>query len=109
MYIKQYPAFVVAWLQDHLAALLKSKETFITYADEIEPNAFSLEYLEEKHQVVARLGFTVGEDGTELELVGQLHRSEKGEVGIEWTKTAGNDYWLTAIQNSLNGSLETIA
>ncbi len=78
--------------------------------EEIEPNSFSLEYLEDKQQVSVKFEFTLsGEDNTQLELLGQLHRSDQGEVGIEWTKTSGHDYWLTAIQNSLNESLQTLA
>jgi hypothetical protein len=37
------------------------------------------------------------EDITELLLEGQLHRSNKGEIGIEWKRVAGNDFWLTAV------------
>ena len=46
------------------------------------------------------------EEEVDLELNGRLHRSEKGEVGVEWSKVEGNDYWLTAVENSLNESLQ---
>ena len=42
----------------------------------------------------------------DLELNGQLHRSAKGEIGVEWDKIEGNDFWLTAVENSLNDSLQ---
>jgi hypothetical protein len=44
-----------------------------------------------------------------LLLEGQLHRSDKGEIGIEWSRAVGNDYWLTAIENNLNESIQTLA
>jgi len=44
-----------------------------------------------------------------LELVGQLHRSEKGELGIDWIRAAGHDYWLTAVENNLNDSILSLA
>jgi hypothetical protein len=31
-----------------------------------------------------------------------LHLSDKGEVGIEWGRAAGNDYWVTAVTINLN-------
>jgi hypothetical protein len=30
----------------------------------------------------------------QLNLFGQLHRSEKGEVGVQWRKGVGNFFWL---------------
>ena len=111
VYTKQKAAFIVAWLKDHLAARLKEKETFMdNFVEEIVPNSFNLEYEEDKKQVKIHLEFTIGEEEeTDLQLVGQLHRSEKGEVGIDWEKVAGNEFWLTAIENSLNGSLQSLA
>ena len=75
----------MAWLQDHLAALFSEKQTFMT------------------DFVIAN------EEQAELKLVGQLHRSEKGEVGVEWQRVEGNDYWLTNVENSLNSSLQSLA
>lgn len=111
VYTKQTPAFVVAWLKDHLAALFKEKETFMNnFVEEIVPNKFDLEYDEENKQVKVAMEFTIGEEDQEdLSLVGKLHRSEKGELGIEWEKVSGNDYWLTNVENNLNSSLQSLA
>ena len=76
------------------------------FAGDILPKSFNCEYEEGKKQVHVKLEFSIdNEEETELELVGQLHRSEKGELGIEWVKGEGNDFWLTAVENSLNGSI----
>lgn len=41
VYSKQNPAFIVAWLQDHLAALFSEKQTFMTdFVEEIVPKNF---------------------------------------------------------------------
>lgn len=111
VYTNQKAAFVVAWLKDHLAALFREKETFMdNFVEEIVPNSFNLEYDEEKKKVKINLEFTVAEEEeTDLQIVGQVHRSEKGEIGIDWEKVSGNDYWLTAVENSLNGSLQSLA
>jgi hypothetical protein len=56
-----------------------------------------------------KLTFTIDEEEeSELELAGQLHRSEKGEIGIEWLKQEGNDYWLGSVENNLNESLRML-
>lgn len=86
VYTKQNPAFVVAWIKDHLEALLKEKETFMKgFVGDIEPTNFKLSFEEEAKQVNVKLSFMVDEEEeVDLELKGQLHRSEKGEVGVEW-------------------------
>ena len=86
VYTKQNPAFVVAWLQDHLSALFKEQQTFMTdYVETIQPKNFEVGYKEARKQVEVDLEFLIGdEEQVSLKLVGQLHRSEKGEVGVEW-------------------------
>lgn len=105
VYTKQNPAFVVAWIKDHLKELLKEKETFMKdFVGQIVPKNFNVDL--EENSIKIDLQFCIDdEEDVELSLVGKLHRSEKGEVGIEWQKGQGNDYWLTAIENSLNGSI----
>jgi hypothetical protein len=54
---------VVAWLQNHIAALLKQKETFMhDFVGDITVNDFAVEYLEGKHQVEVKLEFTIDEE-----------------------------------------------
>lgn len=105
VYTKQNPAFVVAWIKDHLKELLKEKETFMKdFVGQIVPKNFNVEL--EENSIKIDLEFCIDDqEDVELSLVGKLHRSEKGEFGIEWEKAQGNDYWLTAIENSLNGSI----
>lgn len=80
------------------------------YIEEIAPHNFQVNYNEDKHLVEVDLSFLIEEEEkVSLKLVGQLHRSEKGEVGVEWSKAEGNDYWLTNIENDLNGSLQSLA
>jgi hypothetical protein len=56
VYTKQNPAFVVAWIQDHLAEKLKEKETFLTdFVGEIVPDNFKVDYDAEKHIVNIKL------------------------------------------------------
>lgn len=88
VYTKQNPAFVVAWLKDHIAALFKEKETFMKgFVGDIEPTNFKLNFDEGKKQVNVKLSFTIDEEEeVDLELNGNLHRSGKGEVGVEWEK-----------------------
>lgn len=114
-YLKQSASFVVAWLEDYLAELFNQKTTFLgDYIQDIVPSSFNLEYDEEKKQVRAILNFSItdeeeDEEETELVLVGQVHRSEKNEVGIDWQRVSGNAYWLAAVENSLNESLQSLA
>ena len=49
------------------------------------------------------------EEEVDLELNGNLHRSQKGEVGVEWSKVEGHDYWLSAVEGNLNESLQGLA
>jgi hypothetical protein len=58
-----------------------------------------MNYEEGKKQIEMTLDFIIAnEEQAELKLVGQLHRSEKGEVGVEWQRVEGNDYWLTNVE-----------
>ncbi len=69
-----------------------------------------MNYEEGKKQIEMTLDFIIAnEEQAELKLVGQLHRSAKGEVGVEWQRVEGNDYWLTNVENSLNSSLQSLA
>ena len=88
VYTKQNPAFVVAWLKDHIAALFKEKETFMKgFVGDIEPTNFRLNFNEEKREINVKLSFLIDEEEeVDLELNGNLHRSDKGEVGVEWSK-----------------------
>jgi hypothetical protein len=64
----------------------------------------------EKHQLEAVLVFLIDkEDETELKLYGQLHRSSKDEISVDWRQIEGTPFWLSAIQTSLNESLRLIA
>lgn len=47
------------------------------------------------------------EEETELLLKGKLHRSGDN-VGVEWIKEVGNDFWLSSIVARLNESLYVI-
>jgi hypothetical protein len=46
------------------------------------------------------------EEETHLILFGQLHRSEKGKVGIEWCRVDGNSFWLYGVESALNELLQ---
>jgi hypothetical protein len=111
VYIKQNPAFVIAWLKDHLANLFKEKETFMQgFVGDIVPVGFHMEFEEEKKQLRVKLNFTIDEEEeVELSLVGQLHRSLTDELGVDWSKEEGNDYWLSAVEKNLNDSLRLVA
>lgn len=62
---------------------------------------------EEKKNINVKLSFMVDEEEeVDLELNGNLHRSQKGEVGVEWSKVEGHDYWLSAVEGNLNESLQ---
>lgn len=55
------------------------------YVETIQPKNFEVGYKEARKQVEVDLEFLIGdEEQVSLKLVGQLHRSEKGEVGVEW-------------------------
>ena len=75
---------MVAWIKDYLLEQFKEKNTFMKgFVGDIEANSYTIEYEEAKKQVLVKLAFTIDEEEeSELELVGQLHRSEKGEIGI---------------------------
>lgn len=111
VYLNQKPAFLVAWLQNHLREQQASKEVFLTdFPSDIEPKSYSIEYDEKSHQLNAKLIFTIDdEDETEMRLVGQLHRSGKNEISVDWRQVEGMPFWLTAIQANLNSSLRLIA
>ena len=102
-------AFVVAWLQCYLREELKAKNSFMTdYIEEIVPLKFDLE-LGEKGQLEATLEFEIEEDDqVELHIKGQLHRNCKGEVGVEWTESTGNSYWVNNVLVGLNGALSEL-
>lgn len=108
--MKQTPAFVVAWIKDYIIEQFKEKNTFMEgFVGDIVATEYKIEYDEAKKQVFIKLTFDIdNEEESELELVGQLHRSEKGEIGIEWLKKEGNDYWLGSVENSLNESLRML-
>ena len=111
VYLNQKPAFVVAWLQNHLRNQLANKEVFLTgFPSEIEGKSYTIEYDENTHQLNAKLVFVIDdEDETELHLTGLLHRSSKNEISVDWRPVEGTPFWLSAIQNSLNASLRLIA
>lgn len=111
VYLNQKPGFIVAWLQNHLREQQLAKEPFLTdFPSEIVPESFKIDYDEEKGQLQAKLVFLIdNEDETELRLTGQLHRSPKNEISVDWRHTEGAPFWLTAIQNNLNESLRLIA
>jgi hypothetical protein len=110
VYLKQNPAFVVAWIKDYLIEQFKQKNTFMEgFVGDIEANSYTTEYDAAKKQVIVKLNYIIDEEEeSELELVGQLHRSEKGEIGIDWLKQEGNDYWLSSVEASLNESLKML-
>jgi len=61
------------------------------------------------HQIMVELEFSIDKDDqTKLLLLGQLHRSEKNQVGIEWCRVAGNSFWLYGVENALNKSLQAL-
>ena len=111
VYLNQKPAFLVAWLQNHLREQQINKEIFLTdFPSEIAPLSYNIEYDDKTHQLKAKLVFLIDEeDETELKLTGQLHRSTKNEVSVDWHQTEGTPFWLTAIQANLNASLREIA
>lgn len=74
-------------------------------AEEINPVDFKLTLNDEKKELEVKLHFLVDEEKTELELKGKLHRSEKDNVGVEWVKVDGPDFWLSSIASRLNESL----
>ena len=102
-------AFVVAWLQGYLSQEIKAKNSFMTgYIEEIMPLKFNLE-LKQKGQLEATLEFEIEEDDkVELQIKGQLHRNSKGEVGVEWTESTGNSYWVSNVLVGLNGALSEL-
>ena len=63
VYTKQNPAFVIAWLKDHLEALFKEKETFMKgFVGDIEPTNFNLSFDQEKNNINVKLSFMVDEE-----------------------------------------------
>ena len=98
-YSKEEPAFVVAWVRNALSSFFKNRLTFVdNYAEQIEPHRFNFKYHEDTHKIDLKFEFLMGEeDITELYIVGQLHKSNREGIGVEWTKVEGNYYWLTAI------------
>jgi hypothetical protein len=88
-----------------------NKEVFLTdFPSEIEGKSYTIDYDEKTHQLNAKLVFTIDdEDETELRLTGQLHRSTKNEISVDWRQVEGTPFWLTAIQASLDASLRLIA
>lgn len=111
VYLNQKPAFLVAWLQNHLREQQAAKEVFLRdFPSEIAPLNYTIDYDEKTYQLNAKFVFVIDdEDETELRLTGQLHRSSKGEVSIDWRQAEGTPFWLTAIQANLNDSLREIA
>ena len=49
-----------------------------------------------------------GEEEIELKLTGQLHRSEKEEIGVLWFRKKGNFYWLAAVESRLVAELKQL-
>ena len=63
IYTKEKPAFLVAWLQDHLSALLNAKETFMPgFVGDIVPTKFNFDFENGKNQVNLRLEFTIDDE-----------------------------------------------
>ena len=110
VYVKENVAFITSWLQEKLKEFFKEKQTFLHYsAETVTPLDFKLTLNDEKKELEVKLQFLVDEEKTELELKGQLHRSDKEKVGVEWIKVDGPDFWLSSIASSLNESLDSIA
>ena len=62
VYTKQKPAFVVAWLKDHLATLFQEKESFMKeFVGEIVPTNFSLR-IGEQNRLNIILEFTIDDE-----------------------------------------------
>lgn len=78
------------------------------FVSEVAPKNFNIAYKEESHILEAKLSFEIDNDDIEqLELVGHLHRTPKGEVSVEWRPVEGNTFWTNAIATKLNDSLRT--
>jgi len=43
-----------------------------------------------------------------LKIRGNLFQKEGKQVGIEWEKVSGNDFWLNKILSDLNKKLEVL-
>jgi hypothetical protein len=82
----------------------------VDFPSEIAPQNFTIEFNRATNQLEAKLVFLMDEeDETELKLSGQLHRSSKGEISVDWHQVEGTPFWLSAIQTNLNESLRLIA
>ena len=63
VYLNQKPAFVVAWLQNHLRNQLANKEVFLTdFPSEIEGKSYTIEYDQNTHQLNAKLVFVIDDE-----------------------------------------------
>ena len=40
-----------------------------------------------------------------MELIGQLHRSDKDSVGVDWIRVEGHDFWLSCVESKLDSCL----
>lgn len=111
VYLSQKPAFLVAWLQNHLRELQSAKEVFLTdFPSQIDSKSYTIDYDAATHQLNAKFVFEIDEeDETELKLIGLLHRSSKNEISVDWRQVEGTPFWLSAIQANLNASLRQIA
>ena len=80
------------------------------FIEDISPENYRVEYDSATSKAKVSLEFVVNEEEQiEIQLEGQLHRNEKGEVGVEWSRVEGNDFWLASVEKNLNESLSILA
>lgn len=110
VYIQQKPEFVLAWLNNFLEDSYKDKNTFFQQdIHEIVPISYKSFFEVEKSKIILNLKFEIDEEEEiEMEVNGVLHKNKKGEIGVEWSKVKGNEFWLASIVSKLNDSLKVI-
>lgn len=109
-YVPQGARFLVAWVNSFLFQQRRDKAAFLAdFVEEISFVDYAVEYKQERAELEIRLNFEInGEDEVQLVLLGALHRSEKGAVGVEWVKAEGNSFWLSAIRTRLAESFSSL-
>jgi hypothetical protein len=109
-YVPQGPNFLVAWVNSFLFQQRKEQSPFLAdFVEEITFLDYAVEFKKEQAELEVRLNFEVNrEDQVQLVLLGAMHRSAKGGAGVEWIKSEGNSFWLSAIRTRLTESFSSL-
>jgi hypothetical protein len=109
-YFSQDANFLVGWVNSFLYQQRKEKTPFISdFVEELTFTKYDVAYNEAKAEMEMRLDFEIShEDEIQLVLVGALHRSAKGLLGVEWTKKEGNSFLLSAVKTQIVESFNSL-